>query len=245
VSSIQAGLISLLVFVVGLPVPAMAEYSVDVYAGGAITNDTDLKQTSSRSGMTAVQKVNLDAAFLQGARVGYWFESTDWLGVGLDIFNFRAKADSPALASSTNGFSSISSGAGFSLPVVGISLDVVRLRVPLFRSEDFPHGRLQPYVSGGPALFVTLAESVAGLQPLNQDESHVAVGYKAGGGVAFLLSKSAGIFMEYRFSHFKSEMSFKDSTPPPSNETFQTTLNTHQLIVGFSVRFSTFRTESQ
>ena len=42
-----------------------------------------------------------------------------------------------------------------SISIIGIGINVLRLRLPLLKSEEFPHGQLQPYATGGPAVFRT------------------------------------------------------------------------------------------
>jgi opacity protein-like surface antigen len=120
---------------------------------------------------------------------------------------------------------------------VGIGFDLLRLRLPLVSSEEFPKGRLQPYISAGPALFVTWAESDPTLQPPNQKQTDTSLGVKAGGGLAFLITKSVAVFGEYRFTHFTTDLTFQDTTPPPSTENFKMTFDTHHLIGGLSFRF--------
>jgi opacity protein-like surface antigen len=206
--------------------------------GGAVffprTNDTE---ESSLGSSAVAQNLKVNTNFTVGGRIGYWVdaEKLDWLGIGLDVFYFRAKAPTQTVPTAVTGLGTISARDDFSLPVLGIGFDLVRLRAPIFRSEAFPHGRLQPYVAGGPALFITRASSPDGFQPPNQRKTDVALGYKAGGGMTYLFTKAIGGFVEYRFTHFTSEMSFQDTTPPASTETFKTPLNTHHVIVGLSV----------
>jgi opacity protein-like surface antigen len=119
----------------------------------------------------------------------------------------------------------------------GRAFDVLRLRLPLMRSEEFPHGRIQPYIGGGPAVFFSWAKAPGGFQPSDKTDVDAAIGYKVGGGLAIMLNKEVGLFAEYRYTHFTSSLTFQDNTPPASTETFKTTLNTNHAIVGLTVRF--------
>jgi opacity protein-like surface antigen len=105
------------------------------------------------------------------------------------------------------------------------------------RGEQFPHGRIQPYIGGGPAVFFSWAQSPAGFQPSDKTDVDAAIGYKMGGGITIMLNKEVGLFAEYRYTYFTSSLTFQDLTPPASNETFKTTLNTNHAVAGLTIRF--------
>lgn len=125
----------------------------------------------------------------------------------------------------------------FSLPVLGIGFDVLRVRAPLFRSDEFEHGRVQPYLSAGPALFITWAGTPVNIQPQGQNATDVAVGAKASGGVSFLLTKTVALFGEYRFTHFTSKLTYQGTSLGAATDTYKTTFDSHQVIGGISFRF--------
>jgi opacity protein-like surface antigen len=217
---------------------AYAEWTADIYAGGAFTNKTDFTNTSTVDPSLTAIGVKVDSSFTGGGRLGYWLEGADFLGFGIDVFYFRAKAPSQSVPVRIGGGPTVPGLAAFDyMPVVGIGFDVLRLRLPLVKSDEFPHGQLQPYVSAGPALFITQLKGSDAFDPPGQRKTDTAVGVKVGAGMAFLLSRSVALFGEYRFTHFKAEHSFQDGTPPPSTETFTATLNTHHVVGGISFRF--------
>jgi|SRR5690349_15125531 len=217
--------------------PAYAEFETGVYGGAALTNKTDKTEESSLGVTLTSRDLKTDTQFTFGGRVGYWFDRFDYVGTGLDVFYFRAKAPSQTVPVSISGCCAIMATDSFSIPVVAVAFDVLRLRLPLMRSEEFPHGRIQPYIGGGPAVFFSWAKAPAGFQPSDKTDVDAAIGYKVGGGLAIMLNKEVGLFAEYRYTHFTSSLTFQDNTPPASTETFKTTLNTNHAIVGLTVRF--------
>jgi hypothetical protein len=119
--------------------------------------------------------------------------------------------------------------------VTAITLDFL-FRLPLFKSDDFPSGRLQPYLTVGPGLFITEAKGeIKGEfngQPFRggRTETDTSFGMLAGAGLAFNIHKNVALFGEYRFTHFSPDVEV-------SGIKFETNLNTHHLIGGISFRF--------
>lgn len=234
----------LLVSLLSLPLSASAEWYADLYAGGAFTNNAKGVQSSTFGPTTLTSEdLDVDNSITGGGRAGYWFERVPWYGLGLDVFYFGP--DIPTQASQTAIVSAIPGVSGttaltnqkFSLSVIGIGFDILRLRLPLLKDKTFPHGRLQPYLTAGPALFISNVKDTGNFQPTNQSQSDTSVGFKVGAGVSYQITKLLGLFGEYRFTHFKSDATFSDSTPPPSTENVETTFNTHHIIGGVSFRF--------
>src|SRR5437867_2433055 len=109
------------------------------------------------------------------------------------------------------------------------------LRYPLMKSPEFPNGRLQPYVTIGPAIFVAHAEDSRNFEPSNQSDTDASAGVKVGGGVAWQFTKNIAMFGEYRYTHFSPEFTFRDDVR--GNAELSTDVNTHYLLVGVSFRF--------
>jgi len=233
-------LIELLILLLVAPLNVSAEFYADVYGGAVFTNKTDLTITSSLGSTVTNQSLKVNNSWTAGSRAGYWLDGLDWLGLGLDVFFFHVKAPSQLVPSTMTGLGPTTTTLApvdYSLPVMGIGFDVLRLRAPLLRSEEFTHGRLQPYLSAGPALFVTWAGTARNFQPQNQHGTDVALGAKAEGGVTFLLTKSIGLFTEYRFTHFTSKLNYQDATLGPATGAFKATWDSHQIIGGITFRF--------
>jgi hypothetical protein len=75
------------------PATASAEIQLDVYAGGALTDNADF----SFSGMGgSTQGLSVNNTFVFGGRIGYWFDSLPWRGLAVDAFQF-----SPTIPSQT------------------------------------------------------------------------------------------------------------------------------------------------
>lgn len=232
--------IGLLILLLVTPLKVSAEWYADLYTGAIFTKKTDLTIASTLGSTATYQNLQVNNSWTAGGRAGYWLDGLDWLGFGLDVFYFHVKAPNQLVPSTGTGLGATSTTlapADFSLPVIGIGFDVLRLRAPLLRSEEFTHGRLQPYLSAGPALFVTWAETPWNVQPKGQHDTDVALGAKAEGGVTFLLTKTVGLFTEYRFTHFTSKLSYQNTTVAPATDTFKTTWDSHQVIGGISFRF--------
>ena len=109
---------------------------------------------------------------------------------------------------------------------------MLRLRLPLLQDDEFPHGRLQPYVTAGPALFWTRAKDTTNLgPPANQSNTDMSVGVKVGARTSHQITQLIGLFGEYRFTHFEVQHEF--ARPVQLTGTF----NIHHLIAGLSFRF--------
>jgi len=231
--------IGLLILLLVAPLDVSAELYADLYTGAVFTKNTDLTIASNLGSTATYQNLQVNNSWTAGGRAGYWLEGQDWLGFGLDVFFFHVKAPNqmvPVTGLAATG--TTLAPADWSLPVIGIGFDVLRLRAPLLRSEEFTHGRLQPYLSAGPALFVTWAETPWNIvQPKGQHDTDVALGAKAEGGVTFLVTKTVGLFTEYRFTHFTSKLNYQNTTSAPASETYKTTWDSHQVIGGVSFRF--------
>jgi len=231
--------IGLLILLLVAPLDVSAEFYADLYTGAVFTKNTDLTIASNLGSTATYQNLQVNNSWTAGGRAGYWLEGQDWLGFGLDVFFFHVKAPNqmvPVTGLAATG--TTLAPADWSLPVIGIGFDVLRLRAPLLRSEEFTHGRLQPYLSAGPALFVTWAETPWNIvQPKGQHDTDVALGAKAEGGVTFLVTKTVGLFTEYRFTHFTSKLNYQNTTSAPASETYKTTWDSHQVIGGISFRF--------
>jgi opacity protein-like surface antigen len=217
--------------------PASAEWIVDLYGGATYTHEADVSvkgDLSGVSGNVTLRDVEFDASFVVGARAGYWFgqpsfEGLSIFGIALDVWHYRPDA---------NGGSIDAGGATVTLDdlaiqVTALSLDLM-FRAPYLVSEEFPTGRLQIYVFGGPAVFLTIMEgggiSVNSVRRVDIDGSDIALGLKVGYGVTWLFTERIGGFAEYRFTHVSPEIS-------EGGVRLKTDLNTHHLVAGLSLRF--------
>lgn len=218
--------------------PSSAEWYADLYGGGSFTMNHDIKETSSL-GFTAMwSDMKFKTSGTVGGRAGYWFEQLPWYGIGIDVFYFQPTADSQTAVVTIPGLGSAAVPIDkVSLSVIGIGFDVLRLRLPLLKSEEYPHGQLQPYFTAGPAIFKTRIKDTTNFAPGSQSDTDTSLGVKVGAGLSFQVTQWFSLFGEYRFTRFRAEGTFQDMTPPPSQEILKTDLNTHHLIGGVSFRF--------
>lgn len=215
--------------------PASAEWFVDPYIGGAFTEKHDVDISPPFGSRVIVRDMTFDASFATGLRGGYWLPFALGplnFGLGLDVAYFSPDISAQSRDFCT-GFCVSGNFADFDLFVWSIGFDAM-LRYPLMKSVEFPNGRLQPYFTVGPAIFVAHAEDSGNFTPSNQSDTDASVGVKLGLGVTWLFTRNIGIFGEYRYTHFSPEFTFSD---PGGNSKLSTDINTHYVIVGASFRF--------
>jgi hypothetical protein len=215
--------------------PASAEWFGDIYAGGAVTENNDLRVKGSFFGVRVdgrFEDVDFDKSFVFGARLGHWFESVRFLGLGVDFFHFQPNIAAQsvttrgALAGPFLGIPPGPSSGGIvrmddlEVSVTALSVDLM-LRWPLLTSEEFPYGRLQPYVAGGPGAYITDARHF---------DINVSLGVKAGVGMTWLFTKDIGVFGEVRLIHFRPEVQRGPTR-------LETTINSGMFLGGLTARF--------
>jgi opacity protein-like surface antigen len=177
-----------------------------------------------------------DGSVLAGARVGTWLpEEASGFGVAGDISVSR-----------------INSGPD-DTDIILVPLSVLLLyRVPLIVSEDFPSGRLQPYIGIGLALVVsevsTRAERADG-STITADAVTAGPGWSAHSGMAWCIDRSWSIFFEYRYLRSGNlSGSEEDSSETPIFPTFgpitetytdieTSSIQAHQVICGITYNF--------
>src|SRR5262245_22377778 len=242
-------LLGAVVLLVGLAVgavPASAEWFADLYVGGAFTQNNDLKAKGSFNGtpfeLTA-NDLRFDSSVTGGGRLGYWFEALPWLGLGLDVAYFAPNVASQNVDTTVK-VGGISANVGqlsfdkVKLDVTDVSFDLM-LRWPgLVASAQFPKGRLQPYLTVGPTIFLATAKDSTNFgSPNNQSSHDTSVGVKAGVGTTWMLTPHIGIFGEYRFTHFSPKFEFDNDVAGFSKTKVETDVNTHHVLVGVPFRF--------
>jgi len=209
------------------PKVSTAEWFADLYFGEASTQSADVSVDISSSSLgfmrqyTTTKKVDFDDSFMFGGRVGYYFESLPWVGFALDLSYFQAD------------------GKNVDNDIVPISL-LLMLRWPLFKSENFPKGRLQPYTGIGPGFF--LADSKADFRPAVPERvsgSSTDVGIDIRFGLAWQFHKRMALFGEYRHTDFSIDLKQTDILYglAGSEEKMKTGLTTNHFLMGISYRF--------
>ncbi len=206
---------------------ALAEGFIDIYGGWASTRDADVDVSISSSSLGFVstesrtEKVDFDSSYTLGARAGYWFEKFPYVGIAADLSYFKAEDKTTEIH------------------VVPISL-MLMLRYPLFKSEKFPHGRIQPYVGIGPGFFISVSN--VDFRPTLPDTFSGAsfdVGLDLRAGLAWQFHKHFAFFGEYRYTDFSINFEQTDILfgLAGTKETMKAHLTTNHFLVGVSYRF--------
>jgi opacity protein-like surface antigen len=227
-------------------VPAHAEWFGDLYLGGAFTQNSDLTANGSFNGSPfeiTGRDLRFDSSVTGGGRLGYWFETLPWLGLGLDVAYFAPNISAQTVDTSVK-LGGLAADVGplqfdnVKLDVTDVSFDLM-LRWPgLVASPQFPKGRLQPYLTVGPAVFLATAKDSTNFGPPNNQSSHeTSLGVNAGFGTTWMLTPHIGIFGEYRFTHFHPTFDFDSTATGFSKTKVETDVNTHHVLVGVTFRF--------
>jgi hypothetical protein len=203
---------ALVLIFVGPTRPAGAEWFLDLYGGGSFTQDVDV---TIRNGTTLDDRIKFDTALTGGGRFGYWLTGIGlpWLGAALDVSYYAPDATATA--------------GKATLEVLPISA-LLMLRVPLFTDSVVPTGRLQPYIAGGPSVFVSRVKvdtSVFG-ERLSAEQAQLGADLRAG--LTFMLTPNFGVFAEGRYMFF--------SVDPGSRGT-EFDIETFQALGGVTLRF--------
>jgi hypothetical protein len=190
--------------------PASAEWFLDGYGGASITADADVE---IRNGTTVDDKVKFDTEAMGGGRLGYWLEGLPWLGVAGDVSYFAPAGQGDA--------------AETRLEVVPMS-PLVMFRLPLLESAEFPKGRLQPYVGGGPGFFLTSVKVDAPGVGEQSSDWQWEVGADARVGITFMITPAFGTFVEGRYTWFNTN---------PGGRSTEFDIETVHVTGGISIRW--------
>lgn len=194
---------------IALPAPnaARAEGFVDLRIGGAFTEDGDVEVDPTGSGPSFEYSTEFEDSPTGGVRGGYWFDPLPWLGVAGDVSYFAPDDDR---------------FGDPEIDVIPIS-PLLMLRAPLVTDEEFPNGRVQPFMGIGPGIFVSIVDfDTAG------DDETVQVGLDAHAGLNFQLTPLVSLFAQYRYTYVEPEFEIQGADIEPE-------LSTHH--VGFGAGF--------
>ncbi len=187
---------------------ARAEGFIDVYLGGSYTDDTTTRYSSMASATT-----KFDDSTIGGVRGGVWIGPWPWLGFAGDISYFRADHDARRA----------------DIHVIPLSL-LVMLRVPIFRSEELPGGRFQPYVGAGPAVFVSVLKDRDIFAPGEFVSADGSIGSDVRAAVKVQLLRWLAVFAEYRHTEF-------DAKWDDANVTIKGDIETDHFQMGVGFHF--------
>jgi len=224
-----------LVAVVLGPSSASAEWFLDVYAGWSSTQRTNVDISGQSISGVPVQAslldVKSDDSVLGGLRAGYWFGFLPELGIGVDVFYFQPDVPSQRIIA-TGAVTgkifdepiSISSAGparipSITIPAVVFAADLLA-RLRFLKTPDIPNGRLQPYITAGPAFLVT-----------DPEDYGTTLGFKVAGGIAWQFHRRMAVFVEYRYTQFlPRDIKIGDLR-------YSADVKTNHALGGFSFRF--------
>jgi hypothetical protein len=177
------------------PATARAELFADLYLGGAATENT--RAAVRAFGVPELHvKNDFDPSIAVGGRVGFWIPSVNDIGRLIDGYSFLG------IAADVSYFAADQDDSGSpDIYVVPISF-LALLRLPLAKSDEFPHGRVQPYAGLGPSLFMSNFD----IGPFEDTSADIGLDGRAG--FRFHITPLIALFAEYRFTHFTPE--FRD-----------------------------------
>lgn len=218
------------------PLRASAEWFADLYVGPAFTQSKDVNLKFLGNKFTG-EDVDFDTSGSFGGRLGHWFEVLPYLGFAIDVSHFRPDIGAQFVTVCSSFSCFIDPNLHFDLAVTAVSFDAM-VRWPLLRSNEYPKGRLQPYLTVGPAIFIARGKDLFTTGgPVTKSDTDTSVGPKVGAGLAWQFYRNVAFFGEYRFTHFNPDLSARDVFFVNFKDEVKTQVNTHHLVLGVSVRF--------
>ena len=196
----------LLFVAVLLPLTARAEGFIELRVGGSFTDDNDVKL--SVPGASVEFSTEYEDSLTGGGRAGYWFDSLPWLGLAADVSYFAPDDDT----------------GGPEYDVIPLS-PLLMLRVPISTSQEFPNGRVQPFLGVGPGIFIAIADFGSG-----GDDETVEVGADLHAGLNFQVTPLISLLAEYRFTYVEPEFHIQGVDVEPE-------LATHHIGAGVGFHF--------
>ncbi|NIO20884.1 MAG: outer membrane beta-barrel protein [Candidatus Aenigmarchaeota archaeon] len=213
------------------PALGHSEFFFNVYFGTASTQSDDVHVTIQQqsffgsSTSETTKKVEFSSSSAFGLGFGYWFKKYSWFGLAADLGYLQAD------------------GENVDINVIPLS-GLLMFRYPLFKSNEFPNGKLQPYLGMGFTL-ITADMSVDFRPDVSEKVDGTAEGsgpiFKAG--LAWQFLKKLGVFGEFRY--FRSDLDIKDDgdslllifTLSQTLQTAETNINAYQFVGGLTYRF--------
>jgi hypothetical protein len=209
----------------GLPATEPS-FMVEIYAGGGggTTVNNFIRSTRISNIALPIQNNlpgNLDAYFLGGLKLGYWFTPYGTYGITslpawMQYFGFYFDFSYQKL-NFANSRGTISFG-GIPVENVGFDTDGSLMtfafmfagRYGFLADSEVPFGRLQPYVAVGPAIFVTNEKPTFnidnfGFSPNNATQANVGLAVETGLRYFFNKSISVETSFKYRYATFKND----------------------------------------
>lgn len=243
----------LLVWLLTMPSLVEAEWFIGLYGGRGSLNSSDVDVTADTTEQLGFDidatlfDVEADDFITGGLRTGYWFAGFPAprlsVGIGLDMMLFNLDIPEQTVTATSNTSIVVDFDdepfeieAGVSAPVDIPELQVFSaifgldfmLRLSLLTSPAHPQGRLQPYLTAAPAILIT------------DESADVALGFKGGAGLSWVLHRHVALFAEYRYAAFDptiSRGSVRVNGIRISSPDVDVKIRAHYILAGLSIRF--------
>ncbi|MGH8677189.1 MAG: hypothetical protein ACREUQ_02405 [Burkholderiales bacterium] len=218
---------------------ASAETTLSLSLGQSSTRDSALKieqpSTSSAATFEGVswKDRSYEAPIYYAIRLAHYFESSPQWGLSLDFVHYKVYAQtekSVKVSGTWNGFAvnedapldqrvqgfSISHGVNF----LGVS---VLHRWLVDRTTRFPNGKWQPYLGGGPVLYVLHPENT--INGLTADEKYQTsgFGFQVFTGVTYRLTAHWSLTAESRYDKGEARVDIAGGTAETDLQSFHLT----------------------
>lgn len=230
--------------------PIGGDFFLKFYTGFAGTQNSDLQLSQPAAGNELLfNDVSwIDASWgkpnapYYGIRLGYFLEDLPWLGVMVDFLHFKAIAETgkvvnvsgTRLGAPINAAIPMSSIVSQYQMTNGINFLTFNAlaRWQLDVSEEFPHGRFQPYAGAGLGPTFHQPEIVIdGISSTFNEYQWGELGVQALVGVSYYIIPELDLFTEYRFTHTQTNLD------TPLGGKGMTPINTHHIVFGTGVHF--------
>lgn len=230
--------------------PIGGDFFLKFYTGFAGTQNSDLQLSQPAAGNELLfNNVSwIDASWGQpnapyyGIRLGYFLEDLPWLGVMVDFLHFKAIAETgkvvnvsgTRLGAPINAAIPMSSIVSQYQMTNGINFLTFNAlaRWQLDVSEEFPHGRFQPYAGAGLGPTFHQPEIVIdGISSTFNEYQWGELGVQALVGVSYYIIPELDLFTEYRFTHTQTNLD------TPLGGKGMTPIDTHHIVFGTGVHF--------
>ena len=175
-------------------------------------------------------------------RLGHFLKDKPWLGIAVEFMHFKvfAEVERPLRVQGTNQGTPIPSGTVQPMSVIveryiignGVNFIPVSFlaRKRVKRSDEFPHGRLQPYAGFGLGPTLLYTQSTVNGKRRSGPYELGNLGIQALGGLQFHVSRSWDLFAEYKYSFTQANGSVDDGSS-------RTDLHTNHFTAGAGVHF--------
>ncbi|MFS0773474.1 outer membrane protein [Sphingomonas sp. 1P08PE] len=188
--------------------PAGAQTFIDVFAGRSFPEKTAATITADEArvnGTIVPAQLRIDVESLEptrstsyGARVGHWFGA---FGIAVDAATLNPDVKRQTIRATGNlRLDEELFGEEVVIdPGDSVSVDIPRVKVPTTATiaalamVRIPRGGVEPYAFAGPAYLITDSD-------MSGDW-----GLRAGGGVKLMLTRSIGLFGEYRYTRVSAD----------------------------------------